>query len=66
MLNYLVLVEDLVKDVQRTSAIDHVIFGDDFKPADDRLFLKDVVVVRNAKADSDSEIFESIKAIGRH
>src|SRR5262249_36818158 len=66
MLDYLVLIQDLIEYVQRTSAVDHVVFRDDFEPTDDRLFLKDVIVVRNAKADSDSEILESVKAIGWH
>ena len=33
-----ILLENLVEYLQRTAAIDHVVFGDDFEPVDDRLF----------------------------
>jgi hypothetical protein len=66
VLNDLVLLEDLIKDMQRASAVEHIVLRDDLEPADDRLLIQNVVVMRNAKADPDSEIFEHVKAVGRH
>jgi len=37
MLHDFVLLENLIQDVQRPPAVNHEIFGDDFKPVDDRL-----------------------------
>jgi hypothetical protein len=51
---------------ERPSTVDHVIFRDDFKPVDDWLLFKNVLVVRNAQADSDSIFGESVEAICRH
>ena len=61
-----VLLENLVEHFERTAAVDHVVFGDDFEPVDDRLLGEDVVVVRNAQADADTVIGKCVEAIGRH
>src|SRR5258707_5676419 len=66
MLHYFVLLEYLIQNMQRPSAVDHEIFGDDFKPVDNRLAGKDVIIVRRPQADPDSIIRKSIKAIFRH
>src|SRR5216683_1736196 len=52
--------------MQRPSAVDHEIFGDDFKPVHNRLAGKDVIIVRRPQADPNSIIRKSIKAIFRH
>ncbi len=61
-----ILLEYLVEDLERSAAIDHVVFGDDLEPVDDGLFGEDVVVVRDAQADSHAVVAESVEAIGRH
>jgi hypothetical protein len=66
MLNDVVLLENLIEDVQRTSTVDHVVLGDDLEPADYRLLAEDVIVMRNAETDPHSEIFVAVKAIGCH
>src|SRR5579862_7386730 len=66
VLHHLVLIENLVEDLERTAAIDHVVFRDDLKPVDDRLPGQDVAIVRNAKADSDSVLSKAVKAICGH
>jgi hypothetical protein len=38
MLNDTVLIENLVKDFERTAAVDHVVLRDDFEPIDGWLF----------------------------
>ena len=42
-----VLFEDLVEDMQRAAAIEHVVFRDDFEPIDERFLFEDVLVVRH-------------------
>jgi len=54
--------EDLVEDLQGTTAIDHEVFGDDLEPIDDGLAGEDVLVMRHAQADADSVIGESVEA----
>src|SRR5436853_7852352 len=66
VLDNLVLLENLIEDMQRTSAVDHVILRDDLEPADHRFFAQDVIVMRDAQTDPDSEIFKCIKKVGRH
>src|SRR5260370_42494551 len=66
MLHYFVLLEYLIQNMQRPSAVDHEIFGDDFKPVDNRLAGKDVIIVRRPQADPNSVIRKSIKPIFRH
>ena len=66
VLHHAVLLENPVEHVQRTSAIDHEIFRDDFKPVADRLLFQDVVVVRNAQADAYAVFSKPVEAICRH
>ena len=61
-----VLFEDLVEDFEGAASVDHVIFGDDLKPVDEGLLGEDVIVVRDAKADSDTVIREAVEAVGWH
>jgi hypothetical protein len=66
VLHNTVLLEDLVQDLQWPPTIHHVVFGDDFKPPDDGFALKDVVVMRDAQADSHSVIGERVEAVRGH
>lgn len=66
MLDDPVLFEDGVEDFQRSSTIDKEIFGDDFEPIHHRLFLKDMPVVRDPEADSDSVVCPAVEGIGWH
>src|SRR5450755_2715066 len=66
MLHHLVLFEYLIEDGQRTPAIHHVVLRDNLKPAHHRLFLQDVLVVRNAEAYANTVIGESVESICRH
>src|SRR5664279_5369691 len=66
MLDDFVLLKNLHEDVERTSAIDHEIFGNDLEPVADRLLFENVVVVRNAQADPDAVLRKPVKAIGWH
>ncbi len=66
MLYHSILLENLIEHREGTSAIDHEIFRDDFEPADHRLALEDVVVVRDTQPDTHSVFGEAVKAIGRH
>src|SRR5260370_18401667 len=57
-----VLLENLIQNVQRPSAVDHEILRDDFKPADDGLSGQNMIVVRGAQPDPNAifgEIVES-------
>jgi hypothetical protein len=45
----LILTEYLIQNVQRP-AVNHEIFGDDFKPVDDRFTREDMLIVRSAQA----------------
>ena len=51
---------------ERPSAIDHVVFRDDLEPVHHWLSCQDVLIVRNAKADSDSVVGKTVEAICRH
>ena len=46
VLDHAVLLENVIQDVQRAAAVDHEIFGNDFKPVHDRLASENVVVMR--------------------
>ena len=61
-----VLLKDLIEDGERAAGIDHEIFRDDFEPVDDGLAREDVLIVRNAEADSDAVILKRIEAIAGH
>ena len=49
VLHHFVLLENLIEDAQRASAINHEIFGDDFEPIHHRLARKNVMVVRERR-----------------
>src|SRR5260370_10622257 len=61
-----VLLEDLIQNVQRPSAVDHEILRDDFKPADDRLPGQNMIVVRGAQPDPDTILGEIVESIRGH
>src|SRR5579883_244036 len=66
MLHHAIALEELVEESERTASIDHEIFRDDLEPVHHRLLVQDVVVMRNAKTDSDSVFGKTVKTIGRH
>ena len=66
MLHDAVLFEDPVENRQRTTAVDHVVLGDNLEPVDQRLPLQNVVVVGDAESDADSVLGESVESICRH
>src|SRR3954471_22477327 len=66
MLYHAIALQNLVQDLERAAAFHHVVFRDDFKPVDDRLLFKNMVVMRNAEPDSYAEVFVSIEAICGH
>jgi hypothetical protein len=61
-----VLVQDLIEDSQRASAIDHEILGYDFEPIHHGLARKNVVVVRGAQSDPDAVLGKIVKSVGWH
>src|SRR5438270_11201445 len=66
MLHYAISLQNLVQDLKRPAAFHHVIFRDDFKPVDNRLLFKNMIVMRNAEPDSYAEVFVFIEAICGH
>src|ERR1700752_759223 len=66
VLHHAVLIENLIEDVERASAINHVILRDDFEPINHWLFRKDVLIVRSPQTDTYSVLRESIEPISRH
>ena len=66
MLDHAVLLENLVKHVQRSAAIAHEIFGNDLEPVASRLARKNVLVMGNTQTDADAVIGEVIEAVRRH
>ena len=66
VLNHAITLENPVERRERTPAIDHVIFRNDLEPVDNRLVFENMLVVRNAEADSDPVVFESVESICRH
>ena len=56
MLHNAILLENLIEHGQRTAGIDHEILRDDLEPVDDRLARKNMLIMRNPKADSDAVI----------
>ena len=63
MLDNAILLQDLFENVQRPSAIDHEIFGNNLEPINDRLAREDVMVVRGTQANANAVGSESIKTI---
>ena len=66
VLDHAVLLEDLVEDVERAARIEHVVFGNDLEPIDERLFLQDVRVMGDAQAEADAVFGVGVEAVGRH
>lgn len=66
VLNDFVLLEDLVEDLERTAAVAHVVFGNDLEPVDLGFLAENMLVVRHAKANADSQICVVVKAICGH
>src|SRR3954452_4325978 len=66
VLHHAIAFQNLVQDLERAAAFHHVVFRDDFKPVDDRLLFKNMVVMRNAEPDSYAEVFVSIETICGH
>lgn len=66
MLDDSVLIEDLIEDVKRPAAIDHVVFRDDLEPIDDRLLVEDVLVVRDSQPNSYAIVGEAVEAVSWH
>src|ERR1700723_371899 len=66
VLHDFVLLQDLVENPQRASAINHEILGDDFKPVHDRLLAHNVIVVRSAQSDPYSVVSKIVVCVGRH
>jgi|ERR1700684_1779299 hypothetical protein len=66
MLDDSIALKNLIENMQRPPTIDHVVLGDNFEPIHNRLFRKNVLVVRHAKTYPNSEVCESIERICRH
>jgi hypothetical protein len=66
VLDHAIAFENPVESGQRAAPIDHIIFGNNLKPVHYWCVFEDMLVVRNAKTDSDSVILKSVKSIGRH
>src|SRR5271155_3881225 len=66
VLHDFILLQNLIEDAQRASAVNHEIFRYDFEPIHDGLARKNVMVMRRAQTDPNSVIRVAVKAIGRH
>src|SRR6476646_5474424 len=66
MLNDAVLFQNRIEHFKGSTAIDHEVLRDDFKPIYNRFLLQDVPVVRDAQADPDSVICVSIERVCGH
>src|ERR1700722_11555907 len=66
VLHHFVLFQDLIENAQRASAVNHEIFGYDFKPVHDGLAREDVVVMRGAQSDPDAVLGKIVKCVGWH
>src|SRR5580704_284648 len=66
VLHDFILFQNLIEDAQRSSAVNHEIFRDDFEPIHDGLARKNMVVMGGTQADPDSVVRVAVKAIGRH
>ena len=61
-----ILLENLIEHGQWAAGVDHEVLRDDFEPVDDGLAREDVLVMRNAEADSDAVVLKRIEAISGH
>src|SRR5450631_750982 len=66
VLNDPILFANLVEDLERAAAIDHIVFRNDLKPIDNRLFGEDVIVMWDPQPDTDTVIGKGIKSVGWH
>ena len=66
VLHHFVLIKNLIQDAQRSSAINHEIFGDDFKPIHHGLTGEDVMVMRGAQTNPNSVIRVAVKPVRWH
>src|ERR1700691_1426684 len=66
VLHHFVLFQYLIEDAQRPPAINHEIFGYDFKPIHNGLARQNVMVVRRTQTYPDSVIRVAVKPMGRH
>ena len=66
VLNDLILFQDFVENAQRPPAVDHEIFGYNFKPIHNGAAGQYMLVMRDSQPDSDSVVCVSIKPICRH
>jgi len=61
-----VLVQDLIEDSQRASAIDHEILGYDLEPIDNGFAAQYVMIVLGPQSDSDAVLGKIVKSVGWH
>src|SRR5260370_42425298 len=66
MLDDSIALKNLIEHMQRSSAIDHVVLGDNLEPTHNRSFREDVLVVRDTKAYPNSNVRESVESICWH
>src|ERR1041384_160281 len=66
VLYYAIALQNLVQYLEWAAAFHHEIFRDDFKPVNNWLLFKDVMVMRDAQANTDAVILESIETICGH
>ena len=66
VLHDFVLIQDLIQDTQRSSAINHEVFGYYFEPIHDRFAREDMMIMRSAQSYTDPVIRLAVKSIGRH
>src|SRR5258708_9536122 len=66
MLDDSIALKNLIEHMQRSSAIDHVVLGDNLEPTHNRAFREDVLVVRDTKAYPNSKVRESVERICWH
>jgi len=66
VLHHAIPLQNLVEHMERAPAIYHEVFRDDFKPVNNRLLIKDVIVMRDAQANAYTIVCVPVKAIRRH
>src|SRR5260370_38302775 len=66
MLDDLIALKNLIKHMQRSSTIDHVVLGDNLEPIHNRFFRENVLVVRDTEAYPNSKVRESVERICWH
>jgi hypothetical protein len=66
VLDNLILIENLIEDGEGAAATDHIVFGDDFEPVDDRFLGEDVVVVGHSQSDANPVLCKRVESICGH